>query len=286
MAISLSISGAGAASAVCVMALSASLIAATATREAGAQSAASPPNFSSDQYGWVRVGRSQDYEPVPGTIPPIADDPAHHFVGNGAGQQTTYRIADLSNPNLMPWVKERMKKDNEEVLAGKIPFTARQSCLPAGVPAFMAYGGDNPVFFIQTPRQVWIVYSGDQQVRRVYLNVPHSEHPQPSWYGESVGHYEGDTLVIDTIAQKTASMLDPYRTPHSDKLHLIERWRTTDEGRILEVIFIVDDPEAFYQPWSGKRRYRRVQEQLAEEVCAENNEHFNFKIPMAKTVEF
>ena len=58
-----------------------------------------------------------------------------------------------------------------------------------------------------------MIYSGDQQVRRVlYLDVPHSENPKPSWYGESVGHYEGDNLVIDTIAQKTSSMLDPYRT--------------------------------------------------------------------------
>ena len=139
MARFLSIPGAGAACVVWV-----SLVLVTATLEAGAQSAAPTPNFSSSQFGWVRVGRSQDYEPVPGTIPPIADDPAHRFVGNGTGRQTTYRIADLGNPNLKPWVKERMPKDNDEVLAGKIPFTARQSCLPAGVPAFMAYGGTTP----------------------------------------------------------------------------------------------------------------------------------------------
>jgi hypothetical protein len=118
-----------------------------------------------------------------------------------------------------PWVKEWMKKDNEEVLAGKIAFTPRASCMPTGVPAFMNIGGLQPVFFIQTPKQVWIIFSGDQQVRRVYLDVPHSANPKPSWYGESVGHYDGDTLVIDTIGMNDKTFVDYYRTPHTTKLH-------------------------------------------------------------------
>jgi hypothetical protein len=76
-------------------------------------------------------------------------DPAHPYVPNGTGAQPTYRIAHLTNPNLKPWVKERMKKDNDEVLAGKIAFTPRSSCRPAGVPGFMSYGRFTPVFFIQ-----------------------------------------------------------------------------------------------------------------------------------------
>jgi hypothetical protein len=74
-------------------------------------------------------------------LPPVASDPAHPYVPNGNYAQPTYRIADIGNPNLKPWVKEPMKKDNDEVLAGKIAFTARASCVPAGVPTFMAYGG-------------------------------------------------------------------------------------------------------------------------------------------------
>lgn len=268
-----------------LLALSA-LVQAAGTEWTAAQSVASVPNFASSQYGWVRIGRTQDYEPVPGTIPPIGNDPGHRFVANGTGEQTVYRISDINNPNLKPWVRERMKKDNDEVLAGKMAFTARQSCLPAGVPAFMAYGGDNPVFFIQTPKQVWMIYSGDQQVRRIYMDVPHSTNPKPSWYGESVGRYEGDTLVIDTIAQDTRTVLDPYRTPHSENLHVVERWRMTNSGQMLEVIFVVEDSDAFYQPWSGMRRYRRVQEQLGEEVCAENNQHFDYQIPVAAKPDF
>jgi len=142
------------------------------------------------------------------------------------------------------------------------------------------------VYFIQTPKQIWMVYAGDQQVRRVYLNVPHSRGIKPSWYGESVGHYEGQTLVIDTIGQNDKTMLDPYRTPHSEKIHVVERWAIVEDGRILEDVFTVEDPEAFYQPWTGKKRFRRGQEPILEEVCAENNEHFDFHIPSADKPDF
>ncbi|HLK82970.1 MAG TPA: hypothetical protein VKT99_15960 [Xanthobacteraceae bacterium] len=260
----------------------------TAAAPALAQQKAAAPDFSSNGVGWVGVnGGGPGFEPVQGRVPPVSSDPAHPFVPNGTGRQPTYRIADLTNPNLKPWVKEHMKKDNEEVLAGKIAFTARSSCMPAGVPGFMAYGGPNPVYFLQTAKEVWMIYSGDAQVRRVYLDVPHSANPKPSWYGESVGHYEGDTLVIDTIGQNARTVLDPYRTPHTEKLHVVERWKMTADGQAMDVTFTVDDPDAFNEPWSGTRRYRRVQQPLIEEVCAENNQHlFDYHIPVADKPDF
>jgi hypothetical protein len=264
----------------------------TPASQAEAQQRAALPDFSSSQFGWVGVGGGFGvggavFSSVPGQLPPLTDDPAHRFVPNGTKTQPTYRIADLSNPNLKPWVKEHMAKDNEEVLAGKIAFTARSSCMPAGVPGFMAYGGPTPLYFVQTPKEVWMIFSGDHQVRRVYMDVPHSENPRPSWYGESVGHYEGDTLVIDTISQNDKTVVDPYRTPHTEKLHVEERWRLVDDGKMVEVTFTVEDPDAFYQPWSGKRRYRRVQEQMVEDICAENNQHlFDYHIPVAEKADF
>jgi hypothetical protein len=247
-----------------------------------------PPDFSSNQTGWIGVGGGgPGFAPVPGHLPPVANDPAHPFVPNGSRAQPTYRIADLSNPNLKPWVKERMKKDNDEVLAGKVAFTPRSSCLPAGVPGFMGYGGANPVYFLQTPKQVWLIYSGDQQVRRVYLDVPHSANPKPSWYGESVGRYEGDTLVVDTIGLNDRTVVDPYRTPHTEKLHVVERWKMIDGGKSLEATFTVEDPEAFYEPWAGMRRYQRVRLEMDEEVCSENNTQlFNYHVPVADKPDF
>jgi hypothetical protein len=261
------------------------LVCAALTVEVAAQQKASPPDFSSNQVAWFGIGG--DFVGVPGGPPIVANDPAHPYVPNNTGAQPTYRIADLTNPNLKPWVKEVMKKDNAEVLAGKIGYTARSSCWPAGVPGFMSFGMFQPIFFVQSAKQVLIIFSGDQQVRRVYLEVPHSANPKPSWYGESVGHYEGDTLVIDTIGLNNKTFVDNYRTPHTEKLHVVERWKMVDDGKMLEVSFRVADPDTFYEPWSAMRRYRRVQQPMREEVCAENNQHlFDYHIPVAHKPDF
>jgi hypothetical protein len=253
------------------------------TAAAAAQQQTSPPDFSSNQVGWIGVG---DLTGLPGGPALMSNDPAHPFVPNNTRAQPTYRIADLSNPNLKPWVRERMKKDNDEVLAGKIAYTARSSCRPAGVPGFILFGVQ-PVFFVQSPKEVLMIYSGDQQVRRVYLDVPHSADPKPSWYGESVGHYEGDALVIDTIGLNDKTSVDNYRTPHTEKLHVVERWKLTDGGKMLEVNIRMEDPDAFNEPWSATRRYRRVQQEMLEEVCAENNQHlFDYHIPVANKPDF
>jgi hypothetical protein len=205
-------------------------IGAMATAPALAQQKAAPPDFSSNQVGWVGVnGGGPGFEPVAGLLPPVSSDPAHPFVPNGAGRQPTYRIADLTNPNLQPWVKEHMKKDNDEVLAGKIAFTARSSCMPAGVPGFMAYGGANPVYFVQTPKQVWMVYSGDAQVRRIYLDVPHSEHPKPSWYASRSGTTNAtpSSSTPSGLMPRRSSTLTARRTPKSCTWSSAGKWPRT-----------------------------------------------------------
>ena len=254
-----------------------------------AQQSPAPPDFSFHHgVGWASAdGNGAGFSSVPGKVGPVGNDPAHPYVPNGRKEQPTFRIGDVGNPNLKPWVAEQMKKDNDEVLAGKAAFTARSSCMPAGVPGFMAYGGgDEPIYFVQTQKMVWMIYQGNQEVRRIYLDVPHSENSNPSWYGESVGHYEGDTLVIDTIAQNKNTFLDFYRTPHTEKVHVVERWRRTENGRFIDVVFTVEDPDAFYEPWTAMRRYRRVEHEMLEEPCAENNQHFDWHIPIANKPDF
>jgi len=104
--------------------------------------------------------------------------------------------------------------------------------------------------------------------------------PKPSWYGESVGHYEGDTLVVDTIGQKAhkMSVVDPFGTPHTDKIRVVERYRpfATPFGKGLEVTVRVDDPGAFTMPWKGTAEYREDKsvDRLDEFVCAENDRGF------------
>jgi len=257
-----------------------------------------PPDFSSNGLGWT-VGPAQaDYIPVPGSPSPITADPAHPHVLNFAineGRQPTFRIGDLSNPNLKQWAKDIMKKDNDEVLAGKVPFSARASCTAYGTPNFNLSGGGN-IYFLQTPKEVLIIFDADAQVRHVYLNVPHLAKPKPSWYGESVGHYEGDALVVDTIGLNDKTFIDNYRTPHTEKLHVTERWRLIGNGDRLEVAMTIDDPDTFNQPWQAISRFRRVGPKdiavltpgtLTELVCAENNQVLiDYHIPVADKPDF
>jgi hypothetical protein len=146
------------------------------------------------------------------------------------------------------------------------------------------------LLILQAPKEVVMIKEGGNDIRHIYLDVPHSANPKPSWSGESVGHYEGDTLVVDTIGQNTKTVLDIYRTPHTEKLHVVERWRPIDGGKGLEVNIMVDDPEVFYQPWSTRVRDQRGKEPfIAEEVCAENNLNFglfDFHMPVATKPDF
>jgi hypothetical protein len=118
-----------------------------------------------------------------------------------------------------------------------------------------------------------MIWQQDAQIRRVHLNQPHSANPKPSWYGESVGHYEGgDTLVVDTVAQNDKTFVDNYRTPHTTQMHVIERFRLIDGGRTIEVNVFVEDPGAFNMPWTAIQRYGRTEDSpMPEMVCAENN---------------
>ena len=253
--------------------------------QVGAQGAAAVPDFSSSEAAWIAT--SNDFIPPLEGPKPVSFDPAYPYVPNNARRQPTFRIADLSNPNVLPWAKAQMKTSNEAVLAGKIAYTPRSSCRPAGVPAFMLFIVE-PIFFVQSPREVLIIYSGDQQVRRIDLDVPHSANPKPSWYGESIGRYENGALVIDTIAFNDKTFVDNYRTPHTDKLHVVEHWKLTDGGKMLEAQFTVEDPGTFVAPWSGLQRYRRVQGTMGEQVCAENNTGavFDYHIPFADKPDF
>jgi len=196
----------------------------------------------------------------------------------------TWHIPDLSNPNLKPWAKDILKKEIEEIDGGKIQLTPASSCLPTGVPNFLADGG--PFLIAQAPDKVVIADEAGPVVRHIYLNVPHSSNPRPSWMGESVGWYEGDTLVIDTIGLNTKTPVDRFGTPHSDKLHVVERWRVVDQGLTLRVDVTVDDPETFYQPWKTYQVYRRSSRSLAAEICAENNQQFEYHMPISEKPDF
>jgi len=227
------------------------------------------PDFSSNEIGWIAQGVNFQ---LPQDGPhQVTNDPAHPFKPPGRGEAPTFRVADLSNPILTPWARDELKKRNDRILGGGTGYTRQVSCWPMGVPAFLLYPAQ-PLYVVQGPKEVLLIAQMDNQVRHVYLNTPHSKRVKPSWYGESVGHYEGDTLVVDTIGMNDQTWIDNYRTPHSERLRVTERFHIVEGGKTLQVDVHVEDPGAFTTPWNTVQRYDRVQQgTLAEFPCAENN---------------
>jgi hypothetical protein len=256
-----------------------------------ADSEAGIPQLESASVGWSKV--ADDFQ-LPASGPgPVTYAKDHPYVpNNDEGRQVTFRIADLTNPILKPWAIEKMREQNALAAAGKRAFEARASCRPGGVPGFLVMGRVNPLFFVQAKREVLLINEGGPEVRHVFLNVAHSAHPRISPYGESVGHYEGgDTLVVDTIGlQAKNSYLDWFRTPHTEKLHVVERFKLSADGKTLDAVVKVEDPDTFNAPLYMARSWRKVPNPLFEMVCAENNgDHFGknlFPVPHADVADF
>jgi hypothetical protein len=254
------------------------------------------PDFSSGNMGFASDG--VEFFPVPGEkFVPVTNDPAHPFCGNRrmakCGNQILPPIADIKNPILQPWAAGQMKRTNDEILSGKESFEAMSRCWPGGVPGMMLFTAQ-PGYWVQSPKEVTILYSRGPYQRHVYLNVPHSPNVTPSWFGESVGHYEGDELVIDTIGLSDKTFVDWYHTPHTDKMHVIERYKLIEGGKRMQGTVTVEDPGTFTTKWSGLHYFNRQILAIAdsEYVCAENNNANYFDepgqvpIPESRTPDF
>jgi hypothetical protein len=215
-----------------------------------------------------------DFLPPASGPGPVMSPKDHPYIPNGRGNQPTYRIADTSNPILKPWAREQMEKANKDVLAGKVPFITRERCWPAGVPGFTVYTRVQPIRFYTTPKEITVIDELNAQVRHIYMNVPHTKNPGHTWYGESVGHFEGDELVVDTVGLNDKTFVDNYRTPHTDQIHVVERFKVLNGGKTLQSTVNVEDPGAFNTPWSAVQRWKRISRPLEEYLCEPSNVGF------------
>jgi len=215
--------------------------------------------------GWISV--VSEWAQPPSGPGPIAEDPDHPHVTNEefrrTGRQPTIAVGDPNSTILQPWAKEQLRKHNEIGLAGEGGLSPQAACWPVGVPGFDLHG-IHPLFFVQAPKQVLMIWEADHQVRHIYLTDKHSPNVKPSWYGESIGHYEGDTLVVDTVGLSAKTFVDRYQTPHSDRLHVVERFRVVEGGKFVDVDIHVEDPGAYTTPWKASNRWRRVEPGVAE----------------------
>ncbi len=222
----------------------------------------SPPDFSPNpSAGWFAYNRA--FIPPASGAGPVMNDPAHPHVSNdefrATGKQPTTAVADINNPILQPWARDKVRERNEIVLAGKQVFSQHAVCWPMGVLGFLLEPMTRPMYFVQGPKEVVMITSSFNDVRHIYLADKHSADVKPSWYGESIGHYEGDTLVVDTIGLNDRTFVDGFDTPHTTQLHVVERFHMIDGGEILEVNVHVEDPGAFTMPWDAIQRYRRFE---------------------------
>ena len=240
----------------------------SAATAAGAAPQERIPNFApAAGVAWQSNSR-YGLDPSPTGPQPVGPDPAV-FKDRPYDMDFDFPVLDVSNPNLQPLVAERLKAQNERVRSGQPFQPITSSCWPHGLPAYMRYNG--PTFIVQSATEVVILKNQSSEVRRVALNKPHSTQPKPSWYGESVGHYEnGDTLVIDTIGFNDRTYVDLWGTPHTTALHVIERWKLSADGRAIDVSVRVEDPGAFKAPYEVTKHYTRAQAPWMEVICAKN----------------
>jgi hypothetical protein len=211
-------------------------------------------------------------------------------------------VGDYANPILQPWAADVVKNHGEISQAGHGYPTPSNQCWPGGVPYVF---WDFLVQIFQRPDHILMIYRQGPELRHVRINADHPAQVTPSWYGDSVGRYEGDTLVIDTVGVKVGpfAMLDMYGTPHSTALHVVERYRLVDyeeardalarnakensyipvtaatgvveidpnhRGKVLQLHFTVEDAGVFTTPWTATITYRPNLSPWSEVVCAEN----------------
>ena len=213
---------------------------------------------------WILL--QEGFQPPESGTGPVREDPAHPLITNddfrASGRQPTMPVGDLNSPILLPWTREGVRQYNELALANKA-LSPSARCWPPGPAAFLLRDVQ-PYYFIQRPDRVLIVNQGDHQFRHIWLRVRHSRNLKPSWFGESIGHYEGDELVVDTIGISARTPTDTFYTPHTDQLHMVERFRMTNGGDRLEVRLHFEDPGAFTMPWNARVFFRRSEPGRAE----------------------
>jgi len=179
---------------------------------------------------------------------------------------------------MTPWAAAKYKAANS-LYRGSDPSTVLSdpifSCFPPGVPRIYLLGF--PVQIVQIPGQVIMLFEYDHFVRRIYTDGrPHDMNQGLLWMGDSIGKWEGDTLVADTVNFNDKTLLDRVGHPHSDALHLLERIRRIDHDS-LEIDITIDDPKAYTKPWGAKLIFALKPDwKIMEQVCEDNASFLDF----------
>jgi hypothetical protein len=212
--------------------------------------------------------------PMSGSMPDLSGIWDPDFRGPEGIRLNTWDSSDPfaahpENAPMTPWAAEKFK-------SVRPPFGAKQTfdntndpvqrfCDPPGVPRIYMYPWE--ITFIQTPKIVYILYEYTKIWRAIAMDRDHPKDPDSSWMGDSIGKYEGDAFVIDTIGFNDKTWLDQTGHPHSDALHVIERFRRLDHGK-LELSVTIEDPKAYTKTFSASKVYKLTTAPMGETLCA------------------
>jgi len=192
----------------------------------------------------------------------------------GVWQVQGYQYLLGPEPGVPPPLKDKYIKILERRIRAKNRGTpeadTETQCLGHGMPRVME--SPYPIEIVQTPGRITFLHEVAHEIRRIYLNRPHPKHPRITFNGDSVGHWEGDTLVVDTIAIDPRSFIDDEGSSHSAQEHVIERYKKIDGGAEIALTITVEDPVTLKHPYSYKRiLHWRPDIRPQEYVCEENN---------------
>jgi hypothetical protein len=176
------------------------------------------------------------------------------------------RTVDPGKPEPLPWADALQK----ERAANNSKDSPGAHCLPRGL---TNAGALFPYKLVQTPTLLVMLFEDDTPShRQVFLDGRgHPGEPNPNWMGHSIGHWEGDTLVVDTVGFNDESWLDTAGHPHTEKLHIVERMHRVDLGH-LEIEFTIEDTEAYAKPWVIRRvADLNTTDEIGEYVCIDKD---------------
>jgi hypothetical protein len=192
-------------------------------------------------------------------------------------QYTIFELAmsiSSEEPPMTPWAEAKFKANKPNIGPNAVSLARTNdpvvSCFPPGVPRIYLQRGE-PMEILQAPGRVIMFFEYDHFVRQIYMNV--QQHPKdlaPTWMGDSIGRWDGDTLVVDTIGFNDKTWLDLTGHPHSEALHVVERIRRLDHNT-LTIDIMMDDPKAYTKPWGGRAIFElKPTWNIGEMVCEDN----------------
>jgi hypothetical protein len=224
-------------------------------------------------------GHAQQYD----SAPAAAQRPDLSGVWNGlrapgTGEYAGWAFSD-ELPPMTDWARERYDAARPTFGPNSVAVAETNDpvyqCFPPGTPRI--YFHPFPMEIIELPGRIMMVYEYDHLIRQIYTDGRgHRDDLAPGWMGDSIGRWEGEALVVETANFNDKTWIDRRGVPHSEQLKVVERIRVDDDG-VLLIDITIDDPIAFTAPWSGQRRYGRVDWDIEEFMCMDNVTFLDFE---------